>query len=105
MKLWIFVYALLITVCCKVDAAIIYAVASESGLSLRQKPTTNAKRLAILTPGMEVLLIESTSKSIEITDSKTGKKVSTNWIKIETPSNQVGYVVDFFSDQETVIRI
>lgn len=96
MKAWVLVFSLLTATHGSIKANEVYAVASESGISLREAPNTQAGRLAILLAGTEVLLIEQTEKTIEISDPTTGELVKGKWLKVETPSKLVGYVADLF---------
>lgn len=96
MKAWVLFFSLLIAIQGSVKANEVYAVASESGISLREAPRVDARRVAILLAGTEVLLIEETQKNIELSDPTTGKPVKGKWLKVETPSKLVGYVVDLF---------
>ncbi|MUU79449.1 SH3 domain-containing protein [Winogradskyella endarachnes] len=64
-------------------------VAAESGLSLRDQPDISGKMLSKLAYGEAIGVIENTNKNLVILDA--GKKVSGNWVKVET-RNHIGYV-------------
>ncbi|WP_179318601.1 SH3 domain-containing protein [Winogradskyella helgolandensis] len=64
-------------------------VAAESGLSLRDQPDISAKLLSKLSYGEAIGVIENTNKELVVVDG--GKKVSGEWVKVET-RNHIGYV-------------
>ena len=64
-------------------------VAAESGLSLRDQPDVNGKLLTKLAYAEAIGVLEETDNKLIILDG--GKKVSGNWVKVET-RNHIGYV-------------
>lgn len=64
-------------------------VAAESGLSLRDQPDISAKLLSKLSYGEAIGVVENTNKELVVIDG--GKKVSGEWVKVET-RNHIGYV-------------
>ncbi|MDN3491392.1 SH3 domain-containing protein [Winogradskyella bathintestinalis] len=64
-------------------------VAAESGLSLRDQPDVNGKLLTKLAYAEAIGVLEETDIKLIILDG--GKKVSGNWVKVET-RNHIGYV-------------
>lgn len=78
------------------EASTILTVAHQTGVSLRTLPDQNSKRLAVLMPGTEILLLEKTTETIELIHPFSNKKTIGTWLKVETATKLTGYVVDLY---------
>ncbi|MFP4844395.1 SH3 domain-containing protein [Winogradskyella sp. PE311] len=76
-------------------------VAAESGLSLRDQPDVSAKMLTKLAYGEVIGVLEETDIKLVIVDA--GKKVSGEWVKVET-TNHIGYVFNGYLSPDKIAR-
>jgi hypothetical protein len=76
-------------------------VAAESGLSLRDQPDVSGKMLTKLAYGEVIGVLEETDIKLVIVDA--GKKVSGEWVKVET-RNHIGYVFNGYLSEDKIAR-
>ena len=76
-------------------------VAAESGLSLRDQPDVSGKMLTKLSYGEAIGVLEETDIKLVIVDA--GKKVSGEWVKVET-RNHIGYVFNGYLSPNKIAR-
>lgn len=76
-------------------------VAAESGLSLRDQPDVSAKMLTKLPYGEAIGVLEETAIKLVIVDA--GKKVSGEWVKVET-RNHIGYVFNGYLSPNKIAK-
>ncbi len=76
-------------------------VAAESGLSLRDQPDVNGKLLTKLAYAEAIGVLEETDIKLVVLDG--GKKVSGEWVKVET-RNHIGYVFNGYLSSSKISK-
>jgi hypothetical protein len=76
-------------------------VAAESGLSLRDQPDVSGKMLTKLAYGEVIGVLAETDIKLVIVDA--GKKVSGEWVKVET-NKHIGYVFNGYLSPNKIAR-
>jgi hypothetical protein len=76
-------------------------VAAESGLSLRDQPDVSGKMISKLAYGEAIGILENTDIKLVVLDA--GKKVSGEWVKVET-RNHIGYVFNGYLSPEKIAK-
>ena len=72
-------------------------VIADNGLSIREKPDLNSKKIGKLKYGQSIKIEENTGEKLVILDN--GKTVSGNWVKVKTRT-KYGYVFDGYLSKD-----
>ncbi|MCA0131122.1 SH3 domain-containing protein [Winogradskyella alexanderae] len=72
-------------------------VIADNGLSIREKPNLNSKKIGKLKYGQSIKIEDDTGEKLVILDN--GKTVSGNWVRVKTRT-KYGYVFDGYLSKE-----